>query len=148
MPLFFYIFVPRIIDPLIIGASAVFGPGRFGNVFTSMNAPAADGLLHFAGDALSPRHAWVEGALDSAHRAVIEMLFGLLTDRDQCLSQCHETWGYNPEWALAQPRKSLPESSETPWGTTPFPPEGKEIPDFEHNLILRYIARTYFQSSD
>ena len=52
-----------------VGAFAFFGPGNFGNAYTSLTLPAADGRLHFAGEAISVRHAWVEGALDSAWRA-------------------------------------------------------------------------------
>src|ERR1700761_1965300 len=57
-----------------LGAFAFFGPGKFESLFRSLNGPAADGLLHFAGEAQSVRHAWVEGALDSAWRAVAELL--------------------------------------------------------------------------
>jgi len=130
-----------------MGAFAVFGPGKFKNVYTSMNTSAADGLLHFAGEALSARHAWVEGALDSAWRAVNEMLW-LLPDRHRHLLDFYRMWGYSPEWVLAQPRMSVPESSKTPWGIIPSPPEGKEIPDAENNLILQQLGRThpeYFQ---
>ena len=136
-----------------------------------MNAPAADGLLHFAGEALSARHAWVEGALDSAWRAVNEMLW-LLPDRRRYLLKFYQEWGYSPEWVLAQPPESvpesvkipgsgkipesvkipgsgkIPESIKTPWGIIPFPQEGNVIPDADHNLILQQLARThpeYFQ---
>jgi len=33
------------------GAFAFFGPGKFGNLYTSLNQPAAKGYLHFAGEA-------------------------------------------------------------------------------------------------
>jgi len=145
---FLFIFVLRVIDSLIKGAFAVFGPGKFKNVYTSMNTSAADGLLHFAGEALSARHAWVEGALDSAWRAVNEMLW-LLPDRHRYLFDFYRMWGYSPEWVLAQPRKSVPESSKTPWGIQiPFPPDGEVIPDAKDNLILQQLGRThpeYFQ---
>jgi hypothetical protein len=35
-----------------------------------MTLPAGNGRLFFAGEAISTRHAWVEGALDSACRAI------------------------------------------------------------------------------
>jgi len=130
-----------------MGGFALFGTGKFKNVYTSMNTSAADGLLHFAGDALTPRQAWVEGALDSAWRAVNEMLW-LMPDRRHYLSDFYRIWGYNPEWVLAQPEKSVPESSKTPWGIIPSPPAGREIPEPKDNLILQQLGRThpeYFQ---
>ncbi|KAJ6577172.1 hypothetical protein B0H19DRAFT_1207739 [Mycena capillaripes] len=62
------------------GAFALFGPGQFGqpergnSMFASMMAPAANGRLHFAGEATSVHHAWVLGALNSAWRAVYHAL--------------------------------------------------------------------------
>ncbi|KAG1808022.1 uncharacterized protein BJ212DRAFT_1303210 [Suillus subaureus] len=61
-------------DPYMMGVFAFFGPGKFGNLYTSLNNPAVGGYLYFAGEAISVQHAWVEGALDSAWRAVHEML--------------------------------------------------------------------------
>ena len=40
-----------------IGAFAFFGPGDFGEQYTALSRPAADNKLHFAGEALSIRHA-------------------------------------------------------------------------------------------
>jgi hypothetical protein len=39
------------------GAFAFFGPGDFGDMYTALSRPAADNKLHFAGEALSIRHA-------------------------------------------------------------------------------------------
>ena len=39
------------------GAFAFFGPGEFEDLYTSLNFPAAKNHLHFAGEALSTRHA-------------------------------------------------------------------------------------------
>ncbi len=142
-----FVIALRLIDSLIKGGFALFGPGKFKNVYTSMNTSAADGLLHFAGDALTPRQAWVEGALDSAWRAVNEMLW-LMPDRRQYLLDFYGLWGYNPEWVLAQPAKSVPKSSKTPWGIIPSPPVGQEIPEPKDNLILQQLGCThpeYFQ---
>ena len=41
------------------GAFAQFGPGEFESLYDSLNSPAAKGRLHFAGEALSVRHACV-----------------------------------------------------------------------------------------
>ena len=83
------------------GAFARFGPGKFSSLYTSLSTPAANGLLHFAGEALSIRHGYVEGALHSAWRAVNEML-PLMADGDKYLANFHEKWGRNPEWNLEQ----------------------------------------------
>ncbi|KAF8435776.1 hypothetical protein L210DRAFT_3648445 [Boletus edulis BED1] len=61
-------------DELTMGAFAFFSPGEFEDLYTSLNAPAANNRLHFAGEALSTRHAWVVGALDSAWKAVYQYL--------------------------------------------------------------------------
>ncbi|KAI6161803.1 hypothetical protein EDD17DRAFT_1822711 [Pisolithus thermaeus] len=61
-------------DALTMGAFAQFGPGDFQDLFNSLGYPAANKRLHFAGEAISTRHAWVVGALDSAWRAVEEYL--------------------------------------------------------------------------
>ena len=58
-----------------LGAFTFFGPGKFKDIYMSLNTPASDSHLHFAGGALSIWHAWVEGALNSTWRAVTEMLF-------------------------------------------------------------------------
>ena len=42
---------------LKIGAYAFFGPGNFKDLYTHMTQPAASGRLHFAGEAISARHA-------------------------------------------------------------------------------------------
>lgn len=56
------------------GAFALFGPSQFSELWPHIVEPAADGLLHFAGEATSYHHAWIVGALDSAYRAVWEIL--------------------------------------------------------------------------
>ena len=84
----------------VLGAFAFFGPGKFKDVYASLNAPASDGRLHFAGEALSVRHAWVEGALDSAWRAVAEMLFKDTEFTDDQRQAFTDHWGENPEWVI------------------------------------------------
>ena len=81
------------------GSYARFGPGKYTSLYTSLTTPAADGLLHFAGEAVSVRHGYVEGALHGAWRAVNEML-SLMSDGDKYLALFHEKWGRDPEWIL------------------------------------------------
>lgn len=40
-----------------VGAFAFFGPGEFSSIYKSLTRPAANGHIHFAGEALSVRHA-------------------------------------------------------------------------------------------
>ncbi|CAA7261987.1 unnamed protein product [Cyclocybe aegerita] len=82
-------------DPLTMGAFAFFGPGNFDDMYTSLNRPAANGKLHFAGEALSVRHAWVVGALDSAWRAVYSYLSATYPSK---LDEFHKKWQKNAEW--------------------------------------------------
>ena len=56
------------------GAFALFGPGQFTDLFPNIVQPAAQGKLHFAGEATSVHHAWIVGALNSAYRSVWEIL--------------------------------------------------------------------------
>ncbi|KAI6141916.1 hypothetical protein BKA82DRAFT_28642 [Pisolithus tinctorius] len=74
-----------------------FGPGDFEGLYTSLSYPAADKRLHFAGEAISTRHAWVVGALDSAWRAVHEYL--CVTGQHDKMKKFTGLWGENVEWA-------------------------------------------------
>ncbi|KAK2462147.1 hypothetical protein APHAL10511_005845 [Amanita phalloides] len=84
-----------------MSSTAAFGPGKFKNVFRSLTIPAADGLLYIAGEALSTRHAWVEGALDSAWRAVCQILLKEQL-HDELMALC-EGWKASDEWASPLP---------------------------------------------
>jgi Flavin containing amine oxidoreductase len=72
-----------------MGAFAHFAPGQFSTFFADIVQPAGHGRFHFAGEVASPYHAWVSGALDSAKRAVAEILrldcpFLIPNYRDAC----------------------------------------------------------------
>ncbi|KAK3179055.1 hypothetical protein OEA41_001194 [Lepraria neglecta] len=56
------------------GAYGKFGPGQFSNLYSALICPTADSRFHFVGEAVSAHHGWIVGALDSAHRAVINFL--------------------------------------------------------------------------
>lgn len=83
-------------DPLAMGAFAFFGPGDFQNLYTALTAPNHNKRFHFAGEAISTRHAWVVGALDSAWRAVYEYL--LSSGQDEKIQTFFDLWGKNVEW--------------------------------------------------
>ncbi|KAG4417758.1 hypothetical protein IFR04_009127 [Cadophora malorum] len=74
-----------------IGAFALFSPGQFSTLMPALLQPAADGKLHFAGEALSSGHAWIIGALNSAYRSVAEVL--AVESRSDLLTQLVQTWG-------------------------------------------------------
>lgn len=57
-----------------VGGFALFGPGQYSSVMPWLMMPAAEGHMHFAGEALSSGHAWIVGALNSAWRTVFEIL--------------------------------------------------------------------------
>lgn len=57
-----------------VGAFAMFGPGQYSSMMPYLMVPAADGHLHWAGDALSSGHGWIIGAVNSAWRTVMEIL--------------------------------------------------------------------------
>ncbi|KAG1742403.1 uncharacterized protein EDB91DRAFT_311129 [Suillus paluster] len=85
-------------DPLTMGANAFFGPGDFQELYTSLTVPNANKRLHIAGEAISTRHAWVVGALDSAWRSVYQYL--LASGQPQAtIDKFFELWGANLEWA-------------------------------------------------
>ncbi|KAG9218552.1 hypothetical protein PLEOSDRAFT_1064574 [Pleurotus ostreatus PC15] len=85
-------------DPLTTGAFAFFGPGMFSEVYKYLTIPTPNGRFHFAGEALSVRHAWVVGALDSAWRAVKEILVLVYGTESEQYKTFLDLWGNNEEW--------------------------------------------------
>ena len=77
--------------PFASGAFAIFGPGQFSHLYPYLTRPAADGRLHFAGEASSAHHAWVVGALESAQRAVVLSL--LRFGRRDLAKKVEDRWG-------------------------------------------------------
>ena len=74
-----------------VGAFAIFTPGQFSSLMPALLSPTADGRMHFAGEALSSGHAWIIGALNSAYRAVVEIL---ATERPELIVELVEKWGF------------------------------------------------------
>ncbi|KAK2462149.1 hypothetical protein APHAL10511_005847 [Amanita phalloides] len=108
-----------------MAAASFFGPGKFKNVYRSMTVPAADGLLHFVGEALSTRHVWIDVALDSAWRAVLEIL---LKERlDDKLIQFSRDWRASDEWKTPALTSASGDSTDVQvWA--------------QYELFLRHIA--------
>jgi len=124
-------------DPYTMGAFAFFGPGKFENLYDSLNSPAGAGSLHFAGEALSVRHAWVEGALDSAWRAICQILM-ITPGYEKYREKFVENWGMNPEW-INPPEGKKGEGREGHRGGS----DGKtasSIFDPEESLLFKHIA--------
>ncbi|GII82595.1 amine oxidase [Sphaerisporangium siamense] len=53
------------------GEAAVFTPGQMTEIHPAI--PVPEGRLHFAGEHTSLKHAWIEGSLESAVRAALEV---------------------------------------------------------------------------
>ncbi|EUC58754.1 L-amino acid oxidase, partial [Rhizoctonia solani AG-3 Rhs1AP] len=117
-------------DPHTMGCFAFFGPAKFGSLYTSLTTPAANGHLHFAGEAISTRHAWVEGALDSAWRAVAELLTVPGSPWADRLKKFYDNWGVNPEWVKETDEHGLPVLKDG------------EI-DRQNDLILKHMMLTH-----
>jgi monoamine oxidase len=58
-------------NPYAFGEAAVFTPWQLTQFH--LHIPTAEGPVHFAGEHTSLKHAWVEGALESAVRAALEI---------------------------------------------------------------------------
>ncbi|KAM5361872.1 hypothetical protein ACJA88_014290 [Fusarium oxysporum] len=71
------------------GGFAMFSPGQFSSLMPWLMRPAAEGHMHFAGEALSSGHAWIIGAVNSAWRTVYEILCteGLEEKKKQFIKQ-------------------------------------------------------------
>ena len=87
-------------NPYTSGAFALFGPGQFSHLYPFLTRPAADGKLHFVGEATSTHHAWIAGALQSALRAVIHSLlrFGM----KDAVKEVEKKWGTVGEMELGE----------------------------------------------
>ncbi|KAI6041671.1 hypothetical protein EDC04DRAFT_2892921 [Pisolithus marmoratus] len=95
-------------DVYSMGAFPYFGPGDFQNLYTSLTYPAVNKRLHFAGEAISTRHAWLVGALDSAWRAVHEYLS--VTRQEDKMRRFKQLWGGNAEWTCPPAQFNRPQS--------------------------------------
>lgn len=90
-------------DEFTMGAFALFGPGQFTNLYPSLTRPAAGGYLHFAGEAVSTHHAWIEGSLSSANRAVAQVLvregeYERIKEVEKVLGSPHEVEPNAVQW--------------------------------------------------
>ena len=54
------------------GEAAVFTPGQLVHLHPHVRSPEGP-LVHFAGEHTSLKHAWIEGAIESAIRATLEI---------------------------------------------------------------------------
>jgi monoamine oxidase len=58
-------------NPYAFGEAAVFFPGQLTQLH--LDIPTQEGPLHFAGEHTSLKHAWIEGAIESAVRTALEV---------------------------------------------------------------------------
>ena len=82
-------------DPYTLGAFALYGPSQFSEFFGVITSDAANGKLHFAGEACSAHHAWIIGSLNSAYRTVYEVL--RYEKRPDLQLKLIELWGFVDE---------------------------------------------------
>ncbi|KAK6526016.1 hypothetical protein TWF281_011057 [Arthrobotrys megalospora] len=84
-------------DSFVSGAFAMFGPGQYRKMMPHLQRPAAEGRLHFVGEATSNHHAWIVGALESSLRAVCHILIkiGHWDLVDKIFEEWEKLPGYN-----------------------------------------------------
>jgi monoamine oxidase len=58
-------------DPFALGEAAIFAPGQMNQLQSAIEKQ--EGNIHFAGEHCSLRHAWIEGAIDSAIRSALKI---------------------------------------------------------------------------
>ncbi|WZH45791.1 uncharacterized protein QYS62_006859 [Fusarium acuminatum] len=61
-------------DPYTSGAFALFGPGQFKYIYPEFQILFCEGKFAICGEALSPHHAWISGALDSGYSSLMRWL--------------------------------------------------------------------------
>jgi monoamine oxidase len=61
-------------DPCALGAAAEFKAGQLSRFYAPLRAP--EGRIHFAGEHTSPWSGWMNGGLESGHRAAAEIIKG------------------------------------------------------------------------
>jgi monoamine oxidase len=60
-----------ITDPFALGAAAAFSSGQLSSHYQALRVP--EGRIHFAGEHTSPWNGWMNGGLESGHRAAAEV---------------------------------------------------------------------------
>lgn len=63
-------------DPNTAGAFALFGPGQFEYLYPQFTQPLCANKFWIIGEAVSPHHAWISGAIDSAYTTTMQWLHG------------------------------------------------------------------------
>ncbi|KII90226.1 hypothetical protein PLICRDRAFT_584478 [Plicaturopsis crispa FD-325 SS-3] len=130
-------------NPLTMGSFALFGPGRFGDLYSSLTAPAGRGHLHFAGEAVSVRHGWVAGALSSAWRSIYAIL---VRDHQDKVKSFLDLWGYDVEWIKSDTKEvkagiPAPKARHMPYAMPILAGAGEPpLPVASHNLLLEHLA--------
>jgi len=82
-------------NPLTMGAYCLFGPSQFSSLYRAMIRSEVDGCVHFGGEATSVHHGWIEGALNSGYRTVMEIL--MKEKMQKKLEELFEKWGHVDE---------------------------------------------------
>lgn len=130
-------------DIYSMGAFAHFGPGKFKSLYTSLTGSGSGSgeltdRIFFAGEALSVRHAWVEGALGSAWRAVYMLLHSLGSSKET-LKKFFKKWGMDGEWYQQLPPLT-PEYKEQHGTPGYYSISVDDAMNVEHDLLLKYLV--------
>jgi monoamine oxidase len=80
----------RYSQPYSIGAYALFAPAQFPDVLPPLMRPSGNGRQITAGEATCSGNAWVFGALNTAYRAVMEVL--AVGGRADLIEKMIKTW--------------------------------------------------------
>lgn len=116
-------------DPFSSSALALFGPGDFRKLYSTLVRPLADSRFHIIGEAASAHHAWIVGALDSSLRGVHLFLERfLLRDQQQLIQMAKMRYQRPGVWLKseaeeakrhgAKPGDRYPEEEVLRFGTT------------------------------
>jgi monoamine oxidase len=68
-------------NPYVFGEAAVFTPWQLTQFH--LDIPTVEGPVHFAGEHTSLKHAWIEGAIESAVRAALEVDEAAAAERER-----------------------------------------------------------------
>jgi monoamine oxidase len=78
-------------NPLSMGAFSLFGPAEYQALYRNLIKAEANGFMHMAGEYASVHHGWLEGAVNSAYRSVMEIL--MKENMQSELTTMQNVWG-------------------------------------------------------
>lgn len=121
-------------DDNMAGAFAYFGPQQFSKMWPEIIRN--NGWLFFIGEAASAHHAWIVGSLESAVRAVNQLLSALVKQA--------ELYGIDPQLYRSAMEKLKEDVKELPFGPLPeeMPKDQKEVSEMKYpaaEVVLGFL---------